>query len=210
MSHSSITYDTDTGFTEPNPTASGSAPVRPNTRLPGQAAMWFFVLGDLWIFTCYFACYAFDRAREPMAFLQGQHTLNQDMGAFNTILLLSSSLLVAWCLKAARKQEYTQARQLLMMGGASGVCFLLIKAVEWYIKIDAGLPEISGQFFIYYFMFTGLHFLHVSLGLAILTLAYLELKKATSGNLAFVESGAVYWHMVDLLWIIIFALLYLM
>ncbi|RLT95629.1 cytochrome c oxidase subunit 3 [Ketobacter sp.] len=210
MSNSSFTYEQASQFTEHLQGPSGSAPDKPIARVPGQAAMWFFVVGDLWIFTCYFACYAYDRAQEPMAFLQGQLSLSQDLGAFNTVLLLTSSLLVALCLKATRKQQHTQARQLLLMGGTLGVCFLLIKAAEWYVKIEAGLPVMSGQFFIYYFMFTGLHFMHVSLGLVILTLVYLELKKATAGNLAMVEAGAVYWHMVDLLWIIIFALLYLM
>lgn len=180
------------------------------SRYPGQPAMWFFVIGDLWIFTCYFACYMFDRGQNPEAFLRGQQMLSQGIGAFNTILLLTSSLLVAFCVQAVRAGAIAQAKRWLLLGGGCGVAFLLIKAAEWYIKISAGLPAGADDFFVYYFMFTGLHFLHVSLGLVILTLVFRELKTVKPPQTAFVESGATYWHMVDLLWIIIFALLYLM
>lgn len=179
-------------------------------RFPGQPAMWFFVIGDLWIFTCYFACYAFDRGQHSAGFLQGQLTLSQGIGVFNTILLLTSSLLVAFCVQAAREGATALARRLLLLGGGCGIVFLLVKASEWYLKISTGLPEGSDSFFVYYFMLTGLHFLHVCLGLVILALVFRELKKAEPPHVAFVESGAIYWHLVDLLWIIIFALLYLL
>lgn len=189
--------------------ATGRA-IRSRGRLPGQPAIWFFVIGDLWIFTCYFACYVFDRGQNPEAFLRGQQTLCQGIGAFNTMLLLTSSLWVAFCVQAVRLGAIAQARRWLVLGGACGVAFLIIKAVEWYMKISAGLPAGSDEYFIYYFMFTGLHFLHVLLGLVFLMLIYCDLEKASAPQTAFVESGATYWHMVDLLWIIIFALLYLL
>lgn len=185
----------------------GGLPVR---RFPGQAAMWFFVIGDLWIFACYFACYVFDRGQSPDLFLLGQYSLNLGLGAFNTILLLTSSLLVALCVEAVRANTVARARYLLLLGGGCGVVFLMVKALEWYGKISTGLPAGAGEYFLYYFMFTGLHFLHVSLGLVILTLVYRELTHAKQPQVDFVESGAIYWHLVDLLWIIIFALLYLM
>ena len=124
--------------------------------------------------------------------------------------MLTSSLLVALCVQAVRAGAIEQAKRLLLLGGGCGVAFLLVKAAEWYIKINAGLPEGADDFFVYYFMFTGLHFLHVSLGLVILTLVFRELKMAKTPRAEFAESGATYWHMVDLLWIIIFALLYLL
>src|SRR3990167_5672854 len=184
--------------------------IQSRSRYPGQPAMWFFVIGDLWIFTCYFACYMFDRGQNPEAFLRGQQTLGQGIGAFNTILLLTSSLLVAFCVQAVRAGAIAQAKRWLLLGGGCGVAFLLIKAAEWHIKISAGLPAGADDFFVYYFIFTGLHFLLVALGLVILTLVFRELKTVKPPQTAFVESGATYWHMVDLLWIIIFALLYLL
>lgn len=178
-------------------------------RLPGQPAMWFFVIGDLWIFTCYFACYAFDYGQDSAMFRLGQQSLNQGIGAFNTMLLLTSSLLVAFSVEAARVGALMRARQLILCGGVLGVLFLVIKAFEWHLKIGAGLPAGTDDFFLYYFMFTGLHFFHVCLGLGLLFLVWNSLSKPNP-NVAFVESGAIYWHMVDLLWIVIFALLYLL
>jgi nitric oxide reductase NorE protein len=173
--------------------------------------MWFFVLGDLWIFTCYFGCYIHERGQNPQAFLLGQQLLSQPTGILNTILLLTSSLLVALCAQATRAGDFQAASRLLELGSALGASFMLVKAGEWYAKISAGLPEPTHEFFLYYFMFTGLHVVHVSLGLLILALLWRELRGVRQRPRAdFVEAGATYWHMVDALWIVIFALLYLM
>lgn len=177
--------------------------------VPGQTAMWFFVIGDLWIFTCYFACFMYDRGQNPEAFLVGQQALSQNLGAFNTLLLLTSSLWAALCVQAARAQDVIRARRFLLLTTIFGMVFLASKSLEWFLKIDAGLPAGTDEFFVYYFMMTGLHFFHVCLGLIILVLVYWELALRESPNQAFVESGATYWHMVDFLWIIIYALLYL-
>ena len=177
---------------------------------PGQGSMWFFVLGDLWIFTCCFACYIHYRNQNPEAFVLGQKLLSQGAGVLNTIILLTSSWFVAACAQATRARDFRAASRLLALGGALGAGFMLVKAHEWYAKISAGLPERTHEFFLYYFMFTGLHVVHVSLGLVILALVWRELRGTRQPRAAFVEAGATYWHMVDALWIVIFALLYLM
>ena len=176
---------------------------------PGQGSMWFFVIGDLWIFTCYFACYIHDRAHNPAAFLQGQQLLSQPIGVLNTVILLTSSLFVALCVQATRAGEIVTASRFLALGTACGAGFMLVKAVEWYLKIHAGFPDGADPFFIYYFMLTGLHVVHVSLGLVILALLWRELRGAKQPRVEFAETCATYWHMVDSLWIAIFALLYL-
>jgi nitric oxide reductase NorE protein len=172
--------------------------------------MWFFVIGDLWIFTCYFACYIHDRGRNPETFLQGQQLLSQGTGVLNTVILLTSSLLVALCVQATRAGDTANASRFLALGGACGALFMLVKAGEWYAKISAGFPDSTEEFFTYYFMLTGLHVVHVCLGLLILTLLWRELRHAKQPRVAFAETSATYWHMVDSLWIAIFALLYLM
>jgi nitric oxide reductase NorE protein len=176
---------------------------------PGQGSMWFFVIGDLWIFTCYFACYIHDRARHPEPFLQGQQLLSQGIGALNTVILLTSSLFVALCVQATRAKETVIASRFLALGSACGVLFVLVKAGEWYLKIRAGFPDSADSFFVYYFMFTGLHLVHVLLGLVILALLWRDLRGAEQPRAQFAETCATYWHMVDSLWIAIFALLYL-
>ena len=176
---------------------------------PGRGSMWFFVIGDLWIFSSYFACYVHDRAQHPEMFLQGQQLLSQPIGVLNTVILLTSSLFVALCVQATRAGEIVYASRFLALGSACGAAFMLVKAGEWYSKIHAGLPGSTSPFFIYYFMLTGLHVVHVSLGLIILALLWRELRGTKQPRVEFAETCATYWHMVDSLWIAIFALLYL-
>ncbi len=189
-------------------TDSGVLPAGRAGRVPGESSMWFFVLGDFWIFSCYFACYVHDRAQSPESYLAGQQLLSQGTGVLNTIILLTSSLFVALGVQAARASDIDVARRFVTLGGACGVLFMLIKAWEWSTKIIAGFPAGTEDFFLYYFMFTGLHVLHVCLGLLILVLVFRELRRDRPRPM-FVETGGTYWHMVDALWIAIFALLYL-
>jgi len=176
--------------------------------IPGQGSMWFFVIGDLWIFTAYFACYMFDRGQNSALFLQGQQQLSQGAGVLNTVLLLTSSLFVALAAQAARAGRHKRAFHLVVLGGELGIGFLVVKMFEWIPKINAGITPGTNDFFMYYYMMTGLHVCHVILGLIILVVLGLELRNASPPRVELVETGATYWHMVDLLWIILFALLY--
>lgn len=187
---------------------AGQQQDRGTAHLPGDGSMWFFVLGDFWIFTCYFACYVYDRAQQRESYLAGQQLLSQATGVFNTLVLLTSSLFIALSVQASRVGDKANAARFVVLGGGCGVLFASVKAWEWSSKVAGGLPQGTEDFFLYYFMFTGLHMLHVSLGLLILVLVWRELR-TTTPRAGFVETGATYWHMVDALWIAIFALLYL-
>jgi nitric oxide reductase NorE protein len=177
---------------------------------PGQGSMWFFVIGELGIFLCYFACYAFERAHDAPAFLEGQRLLSPGIGVLDTVILLTSSLFVALGAEATRAGEFKAAARLLGLGGTCGVAFMLVKGCEWAREVSAGIPARTQPFFTYYFMLTGLHYFHVALGLVILTLGWRELRGVRAPRAAFVEAVATYWHMVDALWMAIFAALYLM
>jgi nitric oxide reductase NorE protein len=172
--------------------------------------MWFFVIGDLCIFAFYFAGYVYDRAHDVQAFLDGQRMLSPGMGVLNTIILLTSSLFVALCAQATRAGDVRTASRFLVLGAACGAGFILSKGWEWHAEIGAGFPPRTHPFFIYYFMLTGLHLLHVALGLLILALGWRELREARKPRAEFVEASATYWHMVDAIWMSIFAALYLM
>jgi nitric oxide reductase NorE protein len=178
--------------------------------MPGQGSMWFFVVGDLWIFTAYFACYVFDRGQNTVLFLQGQQQLSPGLGALNTVILLTSSLFVALAAQATRVGNYKHAFHFVVIGAEFGIGFLVVKAFEWVPKIKGGLTPGSNDFFMYYYMMTGLHVCHVLLGLVVLVILALELRNAPHPRVELIETGATYWHMVDLLWIILFALLYFM
>jgi nitric oxide reductase NorE protein len=195
---------------DPDLSIAGEAQSGAKQHLPGDPAVWLFVIGDMVIFSCYFAAYMFDRGQNHALFMQSQQHLSQNIGVINTLILLTSSLFVALCIQAARVGDFGVASRLLTCGFACGVGFVALKSFEWALKIGGGLTISTNAFFMHYYMMTGLHFFHVLLGLVFLTMLRRELRGKTAPRVQFLEVGATYWHMVDLLWIIIFALAYLM
>lgn len=179
--------------------------------LPGGPDIWVFVLGDMVIFSCYFMAYVFQgRSRYASQFAQGQALLSQPLGIVNTLLLLTSSLFVAQCIHAARAGERSSALRFLELGCACGVGFLALKSIEWQAKLRAGLTIGKSAFFTHYYVMTGVHVLHVLIGLGFLLVLRRELITARQPRIQLLEAGGAYWHMVDFLWFLIFALLYLM
>ena len=176
---------------------------------PGDGHMWVMVLGDLIIFGAYFIIFMVHRAMKPQEFLASEVHLNINIGVLNTLVLLASSWFIARSVQAARADDHAQARRLTYLGGLCGVAFILIKAYEWSTKIGQGYTISTNEFFMFYYMLTGVHLFHVSLGLLILSITLRELRNPRRCRLFMVEAGATYWHMVDLLWIVLFPLLYL-
>jgi nitric oxide reductase NorE protein len=179
-------------------------------RLPGDGAMWFFVLGDMIIFACYFVAYMAFRAREVSAFATAQHALYLDIGVVNTLLLLFSSWLAARAVLAARTGDRGRTIGLLYATGACGVLFIVLKLYEWWLEVGAGHTLPSSTFMSFYYVLTGVHVLHVVMGLSILTVVIAYLRTNADRRVNVVEQGTTFWHMVDLLWVIIFALLYVL
>ncbi|MGV0837835.1 cytochrome c oxidase subunit 3 [Mycolicibacterium thermoresistibile] len=177
--------------------------------LPGESSMWFFVIGDLLIFAFYFVVYMYYRGENHQVFLDSQAKLNTDIGAINTVVLLTSSLFVALGTWAVRTGKTRDAYRLLCLAWACGAAFPVLKAFEYIPEVVAGITPGTNLFFMFYFVMTGMHLCHVFLGLVIL---YFVVRNVGSGRprISLVETGATYWHMVDLLWIVLFALLYLM
>jgi nitric oxide reductase NorE protein len=150
------------------------------------------------------------RAMQPAQFLQSQQHLNLNVGALNTLVLLSSSWFVAGSVHAARAGAHRQALRLTYSGGLCGVLFIAIKGYEWASEIARGNTITSNEFFTFYYMLTGVHLFHVALGLVILGIVVRDLRNPRRRRMSMIESGATYWHMIDLLWIVIFGLLYVM
>lgn len=182
---------------------------RTTTHLPGDGHMWFMVLGDLFIFGGYFIAYLVFRTRAPEQFLADQQHLNITIGVVNTIVLLTSSWLVAQSVYAARSGNRLGAIALVRAGAGCGALFAVIKVYEWTTEIRSGYTN-SSDFFSFYYVLTGVHLFHVGLGLLILGVVVRELRNPRRARVGMVEQGATYWHMVDLLWVVIFALLYVM
>ena len=191
------------------PDASTTASSPPAAHLPGDGHMWVMVLGDLIIFGSYFIIYMVHRAMAPQEFLQAQRHLNITIGVVNTLVLVTSSWFIAQSVQATRVADYPRAIRLTYGGGACGVAFIAIKAYEWSTEIAHGHTN-ANPFFMFYYMLTGVHMFHVALGLLILGIVVRELRNPRRQRLSMVEQGATYWHMVDLLWLVIFGLLYVM
>jgi nitric oxide reductase NorE protein len=187
------------------------ADARPG-HVPGEPGVWVLLFGDLLVFTVLFAVYLHRRGANPGLFAESQQALNRTFGAINTVVLLTSSLLVVLAVRAFRTDRWRFLSQRLMLGGAGvGMCFIAIKAAEYHQKVAAGITPNTNEFFMYYFVLTGLHLVHVVIGLTVLLLlSVLARKPAPTGtHVAFLEGGACFWHLVDLLWIVIFPLLFL-
>ena len=185
-------------------------PARRAPALPGDINMWVFVLGDMVIFGVYFIVFMVYRGHEQAVFLASQRHLSLASGAVNTLVLLAGSRFAALAVAANRAGDDRRASRLIYWCGLCGVVFLLVKAHEWYSLVSAGQTVRSSNFFMFYYAFTGVHLFHVLMGLIVLGVMGAELRRPAGRRTWLIEAGAIYWHMVDLLWIILFALLYLM
>lgn len=178
--------------------------------LPGEAGVWVFILGDMLMFAAFFIVFLFYRGEDVALFVRSQHTLNQHLGALNTFFMLTSSWCVAVAVETARRARPAGAQRWLLAGMACALGFVVVKFFEYREKILAGHTLTSNDFFMYYFMLTGLHLMHVLLGLGVLAYLWFSLRAPSAdSSLRTLESGASFWHMVDILWIVLFALLYL-
>ena len=181
-----------------------------HTTPPGDLAIWFFIFAELLAFGIFFVSYAFARAHNVELFNESQQLLNRTSGAINTLVLITSSYFMVRAV-AAIKQSFTLecVRWIAAAIGLGGV-FLIIKLFEFYAKFSAGISLSTNTFYMFYLSLTIFHFMHVILGMVILTAVMLKAKANgyNSDNHTGVETGASYWHMVDLLWIILFPLVY--
>lgn len=191
-----------------HPVHEGRDPDAAAADVPGEVGLWIFILGDMSIFGAFFAVFCHELAEDRPAFAAGTQALHQDIGAVNTLLLLVSSYLVVLALRGRPAQPLTSVRW-LTTAILCGALFVLSKAVEYAITIGGGHTPADGTFFTFYFVLTGVHLLHVLIGMCLLGGWRLGARRGALPSERFREGAAVYWHMVDLLWLVIFALLYL-
>lgn len=187
--------------------AEGTRTTAPK-HIPGQPDMWFFVLFESLVFTSYFCIYLFFRTQHERAFLQAQSHLLLWLGVLETIVLLTSSWAVVRSVQHARVGSYQQAKRDALVAAGCGVLFLGLKIAEWARLIHSGHTFTSSEFFQYYFFLTGIHLLHLLIGFFVLGVLFRQLSRADKGSQEAVETCATYWHTVDFLWVLIFALLY--
>lgn len=197
-------------MTEVGAVVAGSA-ASPDRRVPGEEGVWVFVLGDMCVFALFFGTFMYSRSRNPAAFARDHLHLHAGLGALNTVLLLSSSLLVALAVQRVVSGRAAATTRLLTAALCCGAGFTVVKTVEWVLLLRSGIGLGSGEYFSYYFMFTGIHLAHVLIGMTLVArIALLSRTALVDARLVRTcESGGVFWHMVDLLWVVLFALFYL-
>ena len=184
----------------------------PAPRLPGDLAIWVFILSEMLVFAVFFAAYAFARAQHVALFNTYQQTLDRNLGALNTLLLITGSWFVVRAVQAAHRDELPAIPRNVLLGFLCGGGFLVVKVIEYAAKFGAGISLSTNTFYMFYISLTFFHFMHVILGMVILAVIWQQARQGayTSQNAHGLESGAAYWHMVDLLWIILFPLVYVM
>lgn len=180
-------------------------------RVPGEEGVWLFIIGDMVMFALLFGVFMYYRALSPELFASSQLNLRQDLALANTLLLLCSSWFVAIGMNALRGGRTRRANWCFPAAGLCGLAFVFIKYVEYSEKFSGGITINSNEFYTYYFVLTGIHLIHLIVGLGVLVFVSLIARKGktTGDDLRNAESGSLYWHMVDLLWIVLLAIVYL-
>ncbi|HEU4362039.1 MAG TPA: cytochrome c oxidase subunit 3 [Mycobacterium sp.] len=170
--------------------------------------MWAFVLFETLVFTSYFVVYLIFRTRSPELYLQSQAHLDLGIGILNTIVLLTSSWTVARCVQAARAGRYRSALTNAFLTLCFGLVFLGLKVGDWVRVIRLGYGFSTNEFYSHYFFLTSIHCLHVLIGFVAIGVIIYQLWNPARRSQELVETGATYWHTVDFLWVLIFAMLY--
>lgn len=168
---------------------------------------WAFIAFECVTFSAYFVIYMLYRMRDPETFARAQTHLSPTFGVANTLILLTSSWQVARSVHSARAERYSDAQRQGAFTLALGVVFVVSKLSEWSLELSRGYTFGTNDFFAFYFFLTGIHIVHVLVGFAFMIAAMTKLR-TEERHPQTMEVAGIYWHMVDLLWVIIFALLY--
>jgi cytochrome c oxidase subunit 3 len=183
--------------------------------------MWLFLYSEIILFGGMFVLYAAYFHRYPDDFVDGGKQLNRVFGALNTIILLVSSFTVAASITAIRRGSKKLSLGLIGFSFFCGVVFLINKYFEWGAKFHHDLfpnsetlvtgPPGQNIFFGLYYVITGLHGLHVIIGMTLLAISFMFVaqNKVNADRFAMLENSGLYWHLVDLIWIFVFPLFYL-
>lgn len=172
----------------------------------GLLAVWWVIISEIVIFGGLLASYIMHRLAHDAWTAQAAHT-NTWIGAFNTLVLLTSSLSAVLAHKAAEENDGAKAAKLLGATMLGGTIFIVVKAFEWTHEIHMGYTITSNTFWSFYYTAAGLHALHVIAGVVIMGIVANDARK--NQELHRVELIGVYWHFVDVVWIFLFPLLYI-
>jgi heme/copper-type cytochrome/quinol oxidase subunit 3 len=183
------------------------ATTRSVTGIPtGRLAVWWVIASEIVIFGGLLCSYIMHRLGHPEFGDYASHT-NTWIGAFNTLVLLTSSLSAVLAHNAAEQKDGPKAFKYLWGTFFGGLTFLVVKSYEWYSEITAGFTITKNAFWSFYYTAAGLHACHIIGGMLIMAIISFDVRK--NKELQRVELIGIYWHFVDVVWIFLFPLLYI-
>jgi len=191
---------------------SAETGARPTRHLPGDLAMWFFILAELTVFAILILAFAVAQMLYPEQFSESRAALDSSMGLALTLSLLTSGLFAALAVEQVRQARQGRAALLLLAALASSCVYVVLKLNEYSHLAWLGLGMEHNTFFTLYWILTGFHFLHVLLGMVILAWLAERCRRGAYrlDDYSGLESGVLYWHMVDLVWVLLFPLVYVL
>lgn len=182
----------------------------PEPRLAGDGMVWLLVLAELLTFGLLFGSFAVARRLQPDVFAQGQAALSLSTGAINTLLLVAASWAAVRAVRAFEVDRRQAGARWLLAAWCGAVGFLIVKTQEFTGKVQSGFDWATDSFTLLYTLLTGFHYLHVLVGAIVFAVLWRKARQGAYGAASHMApaSGAVFWHMVDLLWMVLFPLVY--
>lgn len=172
--------------------------------------MWIIIFLELFTFGMALLAFAYYGHQDPEVFHQSRLQLNANFGIINTIFLLTSGYFMAIAVNEFKENKVRQSSLYIKLAMLGGVFFIILKSIEYYHKIEAGISMETNMFFTFYWLLTGFHLIHVLVGLVILAWTnYGMTKKNSDTKLEDIEACAAFWHLCDLIWLLLFPVLYL-
>ena len=177
---------------------------------PGGILMWIIIFLELFTFGIVLVVLVLNSKDNPDLFYQSRLSLNTTFGAINTVFLLTSGFFMATTVHQVKENKIKKASFFLKITILGGLLFVVLKGFEYYLKINAGYTLGFNSFYTFYWLLTGFHVIHVIVGLVILFFMLSGFNRSnTENNIEDVEAGATFWHMCDLIWLLLFPTLYL-
>ena len=177
---------------------------------PGGILLWILIFLELITFGAALVAMMVYGKQEPEMFHASRLHLNTTIGTINTIALITSGFFMALSVQYFKEKNLKKSSLFLKLTMLGGVLFLVLKGFEYYEKVEVGLTIGYNTFFTFYWLLTLFHVIHLLVGLVILLFMQHDLNKnKTNANLEDIEASAAFWHMCDLIWLLIFPVIYL-
>lgn len=177
---------------------------------PGGLLIWIVIFLELATYSMALVAMVFYGLEDSSLFHDSSQSLNKNLGIINTVILLSSGYFMAEAIKYVQSKNREKSKLYLGLTVLFGFLFIILKLYDYSEKLNAGIEITTNIFYTFYWFLTLFHLLHVVLGMLFIIYFYIKLEETiTEGNLENIEASAAFWHMCDLIWLLIFPFIYL-